>query len=596
MAMTIEQQRAVAMANARLRLKKQSEEPEIASASEIPGAIPQPELAQEPSFFERVGAAPETAARMIYGGLTGIVGAPIALGKEMLTGTPKEKTLGQIMELGSNVPISPAAQANLESVGNLMPNLPPFIPVVGQAGQIAQTTNALANRAGPAAQRVVQKVQNALVRTPEPQMAGGGAALTGIEKMRVARNLELPVPLRMTPGQITRDTAALRREQELAKQEVGKPIRELYMDNNQRILQNIGEFLDETGAEAPTLRATGKIVDKVLVDRVNKAKTEIGDAYKKAQEAGELDRSVDVTPLKTWLSGYDTEIKTGNSPILANLKAKLDALSPEGQPLTVKQIEDLRKASNRISKSNPVNQAFMPEISRELDAITEGFPGFDEYRKARRLHDNYATEFKNVAVINDLLSKKPGKNDRRVAFEDVFNRSIIQGSLDDVRNVRNTLTKPAAGEEGKQAWKELQGATLKYIRDELTKGVTTNERGETAIAAAQFNQAMRTLDDKLDFLFPRGGSEKLRTLMDASKDVLTLPPGAANTSGTASALIAMMDVVISGLGGIPAPVGSALYHGKKTIQNRKLKKEVQEIVSGQKMNALAPTNQNQLAP
>jgi hypothetical protein len=567
-----------------------------ATPADIPGAVPQPEVDQGPSFFSRVGAVPETAARMIYGGLTGVVGAPIAVGKEMLTGTPKEQTLRQIMELGGNVPISPAAQANLQSVGNLMPNLPPFIPVVGQAGQVAQGVNALANQAMPAAQRVSQTVQNALARTPEPQMAGGGAALTGIEKMRVARNMELPVPLRMTPGQITRDTAALRREQELAKQEVGKPIRELYMDNNQRILQNIGEFLDETGAQASSLRATGKVVDKVLVDRVNKAKTEIGDAYKKAQEAGELDQSVDVTPLKTWLSGYETEIKTGNSPILANLKAKLDALSPEGQPLTVKQIEDLRKASNRISKSNPVNQAFMPEIGKELDAITEGLPGFDEYRKARRLHDNYATEFKNVAVINDLLSKKPGKNDRRVAFEDVFNRSIIQGSLDDVRNVRNTLTKPAAGEEGKQAWKELQGATLKYIRDELTKGVTTNERGETAIAAAQFNQAMRTLDDKLDFLFPRGGSEKLRTLMDASKDVLTLPPGAANTSGTASALIAMMDVVISGLGGIPAPVGSALYYGKKTIQNKKLKKEVQEIVGGQQMNALAPANQNKLVP
>jgi len=567
-----------------------------ATPADIPGAIPQPETAQEPSFFERVGAAPETAARMIYGGLTSLAAAPIGLGKEILTGTPKEQTARQIMELGSNVPISPAAQANLQSVGNLMPNLPAFVPAVGQAGQIAQTANALANRAGPAAQRVAQTVQNALVRTPEPQMAGGGAALTGIDKMRVARNMELPVPLRMTPGQITRDTAALRREQELAKQEVGKPIRELYMDNNQRILQNIGEFLDETGAEAPTLRATGKVVDKVLVDRVNKAKTEISGAYKKAQDAGELNQSVDVTPLKTWVNGYESEIKSGNAPVLANLQLKLNQFSPNGEPLTVKQIEDLRKASNRISKSNPVNQAFMPEIGNQLDSITEGLPGFDEYRKARRLHDNYATEFKNVGVINDLLSKKPGTNDRRVAFEDVFNRSIIQGSLDDVRNVRNTLTKPAAGEEGKQAWRELQGSTLKYIRDQITKGVTTNERGDTVVAAAQFNQAMKTLDDKLDFLFPKGGSEKLRTLMDASKDVLTLPPGAANTSGTASALIAMMDVVISGLGGIPAPVGSVIYHGKKAIQNKKLKKEVADIVSGQQMNALAPTNQNQLVP
>lgn len=567
-----------------------------ATPADIPGAVEQPEVAQEPSFFERVGAAPETAARMIYGGLTGIAAAPIALGKEILTGTPKEQTARQIMELGSNVPVSPAAQANLQSLGTLTSGLPAFAPAIGQAGQVAQGVNALAARAAPAAQRVSQTVQNALVRTPEPQMKGGGAALTDIERMRVAKNLELPVPLRMTPGQISRDTAALRREQELGKQEVGKPIRELYMDNNQRILQNIGTFLDETGAEASSLRATGKVVDKVLVDRVNAAKTQISDAYKKAQESGELDQSVDVAPLKTWLSGYDSEIKTGNAPILANLKTKLDVLSPEGQSLTVKQIEELRKASNKISKSNPVNQAFMPEIGKQLDAVTEGMPGFDEYRKARRLHDNYATEFKNVGVINDLLSKKPGTNDRRVAFEDVFNRSIIQGSLDDVRNVRNTLTKPAAGEEGKQSWRELQGATLKYIQDEITKGVTTNERGDTVVAAARFNSAMKALDDKLDFLFPRGGSEKLRTLMEASKDVLTLPPGAANTSGTASSLIAMMDVVVSGLGGIPAPIGSAIYHGKKAIQNKKLKKEVEDIVSNQRMNALAPTNQNQLAP
>jgi hypothetical protein len=565
------------------------------SAADIPGAVPQPKY-QEPSMADRLLGIPEAALSTLTGAVAMPVGAIAGILGGRLGQGPNMKAVESVMEAGTYVPRTESGQEYLRSLGQLTSGIPAFVPAVGQAGQIAQTANALANRAGPAAQRVSQTVQNALVRTPEPQMSGGGAALTGIERMRVTRNMELPVPLRMTPGQITRDTAALRREQELAKQEVGKPIRELYMDNNQRILQNIGEFLDETGAQASSLRATGKVVDKVLVDRVNKAKTEIGDAYKKAQEAGELDQSVDVTPLKTWLSGYETEIKTGNSPILANLKAKLDALSPEGQPLTVKQIEDLRKASNRISKSNPVNQAFMPEIGKELDAITEGLSGFDEYRKARRLHDNYATEFKNVAVINDLLSKKPGKNDRRIAFEDVFNRSIIQGSLDDVRNVRNTLTKPAAGEEGKQAWKELQGATLKYIRDELTKGVTTNERGETAIAAAQFNQAMRTLDDKLDFLFPRGGSEKLRTLMDASKDVLTLPPGAANTSGTASALIAMMDVVISGLGGIPAPVGSALYYGKKTIQNKKLKKEVQEIVGGQQMNALAPTNQNKLVP
>jgi hypothetical protein len=568
------------------------------TASQIPGTITLPPTKAQPSFADRILGLPETAATIVSGGLSGLAGATAGIFGGKFGEGPNVKLAQKVTEAGTYQPSSLGAQANLESLGYLTSGIPGFTPVVGQAGQVAQGVNALATRVGPTAQRAVQTVQNALARAPEQQMAGGGAASTGTELMRVARNAELPVPLRMTPGQISRDTAALRREQELAKQEVGKPIRELYMDNNSKILQNIDTFLDETGAESPSLRATGKVVDKVLVDRVKAAKTQISDAYEKAKTAGELDQSVDIKPLRDWLSGYDAEIKTGNAPILANLKAKLDGLSPEGQPLTVKQIEELRKSSNRVAKSNPVNQAFMPEIGKQLDAVTDGLPGFDEYRKARRLHDNYATEFKNVGVIDDLLSKKPGTNDRRIAFEDVFNRAILQGSLDDVRHVRKTLTKQSAGADGVQAWKELQGETLKYIRDEITKGVTTNERGDTVVAAAQFNRAMKNLDDKLDFLFPKGGSEKLRTLMDASKDVLTLPPGAANTSGTASALIAMMDVVISGLGGVPAPIGSAMYHGKKAIQNRKLKKEVADIVSNERMNALVPqvSNQNQLRP
>jgi hypothetical protein len=154
-------------------------------------------------------------ARTIYGGLTGLIGAPIALGQEIITGTPKEQTLGNIMALGGRVPVSPGAQANLETIGNALSIFPAFTPAVGQAGQVSQGVNALAARTAPAMRNTV----NALVRGPEPQMAGGGAASTGTELMRVARNAELPVPLRMTPGQISRDTAALRREQELAKQE-----------------------------------------------------------------------------------------------------------------------------------------------------------------------------------------------------------------------------------------------------------------------------------------------------------------------------------------------------------------------------------------
>jgi hypothetical protein len=133
-----------------------------ATPADIPGAIPQPTV-EEPSFGARVAAIPETVARTIYGGLTGLIGAPIALGQEIITGTPKEQTFGNIMALGGRVPMSAGAQANLQTLGDLTSGLPAFVPAIGQAGQVAQGVNALAARTTPAMRNTV----NALVRTPE---------------------------------------------------------------------------------------------------------------------------------------------------------------------------------------------------------------------------------------------------------------------------------------------------------------------------------------------------------------------------------------------------------------------------------------------
>jgi len=111
--------------------------PAAATPDQIPESIKQTVI-QDPSLFERVIAAPETAARMIYGAGTALIGAPIAVGKEILTGTPKEETARQIMALASDVPMSPGARANLESFGNLTSGLPAFAPAIGKAGQISQ--------------------------------------------------------------------------------------------------------------------------------------------------------------------------------------------------------------------------------------------------------------------------------------------------------------------------------------------------------------------------------------------------------------------------------------------------------------------------
>ena len=140
-----------------------------ATPADIPGAVEQPALAQEPSMADRLLGIPEAglsaltgAVAMPVGAIAGILGGKLGQG-------PNVKAMERVMEAGTYVPRTESGQEYLRSLGQLTSGIPAFVPAVGQAGQIAQSVNALAGRAAPAAQRVSQTVQNALVRTPETQ-------------------------------------------------------------------------------------------------------------------------------------------------------------------------------------------------------------------------------------------------------------------------------------------------------------------------------------------------------------------------------------------------------------------------------------------
>jgi len=177
----------------------------VASPDQIPESVKQPPIAQDPSFFERVIAAPETAARMIYGAGTALIGAPIAVGKEILTGTPKEETARQIMELGSDVPMSPGARANLESFGTLTSGLPAFAPAIGKAGQISQGVKS-------ASARSALTVEQAL----RDQFAAKPAA------PRVEPGIGAPVAAAPAPGQPKPRVTMAELQAQIAEQKAAK--------------------------------------------------------------------------------------------------------------------------------------------------------------------------------------------------------------------------------------------------------------------------------------------------------------------------------------------------------------------------------------
>ena len=212
--------------------------------------------------------------------------------------------------------------------------------------------------------------------------------------------------------------------------------------------------------------------------------------------------------------------------------------------------------------------------------MTEGAGG-DLYKEARQKHVQYAKKFENAAFVDKMLRNKPGTTDRAVAFEDVFEHAILKGSFDDTRNIALLLKK--GGEEGQQAWKELQGQTIQYIRDQATKNIQRDANGNPVPSAAAMNKAIRDLDSdgKLDYIFGKKGAEEIRELRDVMVDVYSPVPGTVNTSNTASALLRGLERInASPLSKIPV-VGSATKYAEESLQQKALKKMVEESLKYQ---------------
>lgn len=245
--------------------------------------------------------------------------------------------------------------------------------------------------------------------------------------------------------------------------------------------------------------------------------------------------------------------------------------------MSLANMEQLRKFVNKVTGNDPTNIKFAGDLKRAIDASTEGAGG-ELYAKARGLRAKYADQYESRAVIADLLSNKRGMADRRVALEDVADRILFRSSLDDMRFARKVLQ--TGGEEGQQAWREVQGSALRYIRDEATKGVARDAAGNEVISASSLDKAIKRLDNegKLDYLFGKQGAEKLRAVNDLAKVMFTAPPGAVNTSNTASVLLAALDMAMSSSAGVPLPIMSGLRLLVKNVKDRKLRARIQDAL------------------
>ena len=596
------------------------------SATKAPGLLDKAIGTGEAALSAITGAT-GGALGMIGGALGGAAGA-IASGEfgTKAAADKIEQAAAEGMQALTYAPRTQSGQDQAAAVGDVMNRV--GIPAAGAAMGLRAPAGAMgagvqavripaaavldrAATAVPAAVRELPGRVAAAVRPGEPVPTPGtlgsvGAAGADMATQRTIAAQSLPVPVRLTTGQATRNFEQLRFEGETAKDpRTGAPLREFADKQRADLLANFDRFVDLTGAEAPDVVAAGRSVTGALTKSAARDKTEIRAAYKAAEKAGELSAPVELRTLVDYLNESAPDAATAPLLITARQWAvklgiarddggRLVANAAETMPgdslmntrpaagVTLKTAETYRQAINRATDFEPTNIRQATIIKGLIDQATEN-QGGDLYRGARALRRKFAEKYEDRAIIADLISNRKGMADPKVAVDKVFQRSILQGSPDDVLFLRRTLQ--GGGPDGMQAWREMQGATLRHIRDEATRGVGSDQRGNPLISPAGLDRAVQSLDKngRLTILFGKQGAQQLRDIADIAKVVNTVPPGSINTSNTASVLLAALTEagVTGSMTGLPVPVLSGLRAIALQVKDRRIQQRVQAAIKNE---------------
>lgn len=621
------------------------------AADQIPGAGPQVAAPPPPSLGERAVGAGEAALATIsapFAFLNGLAGGGNVFVKRLLAEAagvpnPEQYDPGKGFEQASQalqyVPRTAQGQEQAGAVANFMEGLAPLAGMMGESAALNQSMSAargagpagtvaravaegtMRDVAGPAAAAAATKaataasnaasvVKQAAAALPQRTrdlifgaeetkaagtMGSAGASGTDLAAQRAATAENLPVPIKLTEGQRTRDFAQQRFEQETAKDpSLGAPLRENSALQNRQLAQNFEAMIDNVGATAPDMREAGRTVDSALVKAAARSKAEYRAKYNEAERAGELRDMVELQPLADYLN--ENRAGRTSAPILSTVADELGVKGVGGGSLsqgsvtaggaTLKQAEEIRKSINRFyNKTDPNDARVAAELRGIIDKITESAGG-DLYQAARKARQRHAQLFEDNAIVSDLLTNRKNTADRRVALEDVFRRSILNGDRDSLGILRRTLDvsdqkagfKPGSDGPGAQAWRELQGATLRHLLEESTKGVATDVAGNPIFSAAKLNNAVNALGrgGRLDFVLGKKNAQLVRDLNEVAKVVLTAPPGAVNTSNTASVVLAAIaEAGLTGsMTGLPLPVLSTLRAGAQFVKDVKVRRRV----------------------
>lgn len=408
--------------------------------------------------------------------------------------------------------------------------------------------------------------------TEMAQEAGTAEGLDPASVTRVARAASLSKPIQMTRGQAIRSPAELRAEGQLAYTKEGAPIEEAHLSQNASLQDNLDLLKVNYKGTAANAEEIGRRATKALESARNQANRKVGQLYRRAEEAGDTSGPVKLDSAQahdfvSYLGEHpepDFINFVGNSlrQYFRKDQETGHLLLREGvDEIPVNALENTIKAANAIKRTDMSTRGhYAGEVASKIDAMIPDEAGGALYKEARSARRELAQKFDDPKSVSNLIQGARDA-DRKVALENVFDRAVLSRSSSKAQlsRVMDTLTKegsPATRKLGTQAVADMKAHAVQYIKDEATKGVSTDRLGNASLSPAALKNARDRIGaGKLELLLGKEGLAELDNIIATAGDVKTIPAtnlGSSTTINAISLLDKFMDKLkhapIGGLG------------------------------------------------
>lgn len=439
-------------------------------------------------------------------------------------------------------------EAKSRSVGEAVPDfLATLIPVGGEekaAAEVSDTVKAakdyVSKHTSLSWDSLTQEFKDRLGEVAKDSKGFDKLDPKAVERQGKLNSLPKPITT-ATKGQLTRDPLQQRTEQLLKSTTSGNELRQMDVDSNKALLDNLDILKKGTGGKTETDLQAGRSAQGALREGYAKAQQNVSKLYKVAEDAGELQGPVKSNKLIEYAKNH---IDPQQIPYVTSRLKALNAFDhPAGDfQMSLKELETIRQAAVAAGKSGGTPAHYASEVKGIIDDIEKGAGG-KAFQAARKARAAVGEEYERTGAISRLVQNKKMSPDRATALEDTWQRTIKSGSLEDLQKVKTSLLKSP---NGKQAWDDLRGNTIDYIKSKATGGKAglTNEGGDLNATWSGIKRAVDDIgQDKLKEMFGEKVTKQINDIVDAAQILKTEPPTGVKGSPTIDKLMTLLDKI-----------------------------------------------------